>query len=78
VPPAVDRALRKRAKAAGKSINEIAVLALREALGMTRERRHRDLSDVTGSLSTADAKAIEDSVRDMDNADLRSQRKSRA
>lgn len=50
IPPAVDEALRKRAKAAGKSLNEAALEALAEGTGVTgTPRKRRDLSDIVGT-----------------------------
>ena len=50
VPPALDEAIRQRARADGKSLNEAAVQALAEGLGLgpgTAVRR--DLSDIVGT-----------------------------
>ena len=50
VPGAVDEAIRRRARAEGKSLNEVTVEALALGLGLGRERLiRRDLSDVAGS-----------------------------
>jgi hypothetical protein len=50
IPPAVDTALRQRARAAGKSLNEAAVEALTEGSGMAGEpRKRRDLGDIAGT-----------------------------
>ncbi|KAB2962958.1 MAG: hypothetical protein F9K16_07750 [Thermoanaerobaculia bacterium] len=52
VPPEIDAALRRRARREGRSLNEMAIQALREATGMegeVAEPRRRDLSDVVGS-----------------------------
>jgi plasmid stability protein len=50
VPPAVDSALRARARAAGKSLNEAALDALAEGAGVSGARRkRRSLADVAGS-----------------------------
>lgn len=50
VPPALDRAIRERARREGKSLNEVAVDALWRALGFDAEPgRRRSLSDVRGS-----------------------------
>ena len=50
VPPALDEALRERAKREGKSINEVVLEALARALGFSRKAiRHRDLSDIAGT-----------------------------
>ncbi len=49
VPPAVDAALRQRARAAGKSLNEVAIEALAEGAGVTGDRKkRRDLRDIAG------------------------------
>jgi plasmid stability protein len=50
IPPAVDKALRRRARASGKSLNEAAIEALAEAVGVTgAPRKYRDLSDIAGT-----------------------------
>ncbi len=50
VPPFLDEALRQRARAAGKSLNEVALEILRDGLGLAGEPvRRRDLSDIAGS-----------------------------
>ena len=52
VPPEIDAALRRRARREGRSLNEMAIQALREATGTEggiAEPRRRDLSDVVGS-----------------------------
>ncbi len=50
IPQDVDRALRRRAREEGKSLNEVAVDALRRALGLTEEPvSQRDLKDVRGT-----------------------------
>ncbi len=50
IPPAVDEALRKRARATGKSLNEAAIEALVEGTGVTgTPRKRRDLSDIVGT-----------------------------
>ena len=50
IPPVVDSAIRRRARAAGKSLNEAAVDALAEGAGVaSAPRKRRDLSDVAGS-----------------------------
>jgi plasmid stability protein len=56
VPAQVDRALRERARATGRSINQVAVEAL--ALG-TAARGRRDLSFAAGSLSAGQARELE-------------------
>jgi len=50
IPPAVDQALRKRARSTGKSLNEAALDALAEGAGVTgAPRKRRDLSDIVGT-----------------------------
>jgi hypothetical protein len=50
VPAVVDEAIRERAKAEGKSLNEVAVEALADGLGLGDEEIvRRDLSDVVGT-----------------------------
>lgn len=48
IPPALDEAIRERAKAEGKSLNEVAVAALLTGAGLAAaDIVRRDLSDVT-------------------------------
>lgn len=50
IPPALDAALRERARTAGKSLNETILEALMEGAGLTGVRRkRRDLSDIAGT-----------------------------
>ncbi|MFN8628601.1 MAG: hypothetical protein U0587_21860 [Candidatus Binatia bacterium] len=50
IPPALDKALRQRARASGKSLNEVALETLAEAIGCAGARRERrDLSDIVGT-----------------------------
>lgn len=50
IPKAVDRALRKKAKAEGKSLNEAAIEALRAGIEAQGSRvKRRDLSDLAGT-----------------------------
>jgi len=50
IPKAVDRALRERARRARTSLNDAAVAALTEALGLEAEQRaRRDLRDIAGT-----------------------------
>ena len=68
IPPAVDSALRARARASGKSLNEAAVEALSEGSGMTGvPRRRRDLGDVAGTWRAE--KAVESALADQDRVD---------
>ncbi len=68
IPAAVDHALRKRARAAGKSLNEAAVDALSEGSGMAGvPRKRRDLGDIAGTWK-AD-RAVESALADQDRVD---------
>jgi hypothetical protein len=50
IPPQVDELVRERARAEGRSLNEVAVEALAEGLGLGDEEViRRDLSDVVGT-----------------------------
>jgi len=50
IPDALDKAIRRRARAEGKSLNEVAVDALADGLGLGSEDvPRRDLSDVVGT-----------------------------
>jgi hypothetical protein len=50
VPPEIDRALRKRARRLGKSLNEVALRALAMAVGVEMQpQRHDDLEAFFGS-----------------------------
>ena len=79
VPRNVDQALRAKARAERKSLNEAAVEVLKTGLGVSDEpAKKRDLSDLVGSLSESDAKAINDAVACLDKADLKLRRGGRA
>lgn len=68
IPAIVDNALRQRARAAGKSLNEAAVDALAEGSGMAGSRRkRRDLADIARTWN-AD-KAVEAALADQDRVD---------
>jgi len=50
IPEALDKEIRQRARAEGKSLNEIAVKALADSLGFGRKSVvRRDLSDIVGT-----------------------------
>lgn len=50
IPEEVDKALRAKAKAEGKSLNQTAVEVFTSALGVGQtKRKYRDLSDLVGS-----------------------------
>lgn len=68
VPQAVDNAIRERARASGKSLNEAAVDALAEGAGVSgTPQRRRDLGDIAGTWK-AD-KAAETALADQDRVD---------
>ena len=51
IPEEVDKALRAKAKAEGKSLNQTAVEMLTAAVGIGQaKRKYRDLSDIVGSM----------------------------
>ena len=53
VPPAVDAALRQRARATRKGLNETAVDALAEGVGLgSTQGKRRDFSDIVGTWVT--------------------------
>lgn len=50
IPPSLDRALRQKARREGRSLNEVAVEALRRAMGLGDEPvRHRSLKGIRGT-----------------------------
>ena len=50
IPPALDAAIRQRARKEGKSLNEVAVSAMAQGLGFDRERVvRRDVGDIVGT-----------------------------
>ncbi len=68
IPAAVDSALRGRARAAGKSLNETAVDALLEGSGMAGiPRKRRDLADIAGTWKAE--KAVETALAAQDRVD---------
>ena len=68
IPAAVDSALRDRARASGKSLNEAAIEALAEGAGVAgAPRRRRDLGDIAGTWK-AD-KAVEAALAAQDRVD---------
>ena len=68
IPPAVDSAIRERARAAGKSLNEAAVDALTEAAGIAgAQHKRRELQDIAGTWK-AD-KALESALAAQDVVD---------
>jgi hypothetical protein len=68
IPAAIDHALRARAHAEGKSLNEAAVAALAEGAGVTgAPRKRRNLGDIAGTWK-AD-KALESALAAQDRVD---------
>jgi hypothetical protein len=68
IPVAVDAALRARAKALGKSLNEAALEALSEGAGVSGARRkRRDLADIAGTWKRD--KAVESALAAQDRVD---------
>ena len=68
IPPAVDEAAREKARAEGRSLNEVAVEALAEGLGLgASDVVRRDLGDVVGTWRK-DA-AAEAALADQDRVD---------
>jgi len=68
ISAALDAALRKRARAAGKSLNEAAIEALAEGTGLiAAPRKRRDLGDIAGTWK-AD-KAFEAAIAAQDRVD---------
>ena len=68
IPEAIDTALRQRARASGKSLNEAAVEALTEGSGMAgKPRRRRDLRDIAGTWKPD--KAVERALAGQDQVD---------
>jgi hypothetical protein len=53
VPPELDRALKARAKAAGKSVNQLVLEALAQSVGQAARRR--DLRQMPGAWSRQEA-----------------------
>jgi hypothetical protein len=77
IPKSVDRAVRAKAKSEGKSLNQAIVDAIKAGLGVSDEPgKKRDLSDLVGTMTPEDAKAIEEAVAEMDAWDLEFQRKA--
>jgi hypothetical protein len=50
IPEALDHALRERARSENKSLNQVAIEALADAVGLGEQAvRHRDLKDLAGT-----------------------------
>lgn len=62
IPERVDRVLKRRAREAGKSFNQVALEALAIGAGENLGPK-RDFSEVIGSLSNEEAESIEEEIR---------------
>lgn len=68
IPKAVDTELRRRAKAASKSLNQVAVEALMDGASVANSpKKRRDLSDIAGTW--VDDAAFDAAVADQDRID---------
>lgn len=68
VSPAVDRALRERARQSGTSLNETALAVLTEGVGLgTSAGARRDVSDIAGSWVAEDS--VEEALLQQDIVD---------
>lgn len=68
VPRAVDAALRRRARAQGRSLNHVALDALTQAVGLTEDRpKRRDLSDLAGTWERD--RKFDQAIAEMDRVD---------
>lgn len=71
IPPAIDSALRARARADGTSLNEAAVAALAEGAGVSgAPQRRRDLSDIAGTWKADQALEAALAAQDRVDEDL--------
>lgn len=70
IPAALDRAIRHRARAEGKSLNEVAVEALADGLGFRKGSvPRRDLTDIVGTWKKE--AAVESAIAAQDEVDER-------
>lgn len=68
IPKRVDRALRRRARTQGKSLNRTAIEALAEGAGLANEaRRRRSLGDVAGTWRAE--RVVEAALAEQDRVD---------
>jgi plasmid stability protein len=71
IPQAVDQAARARARAEGRSLNEVAVEALVEGLGLGEEDvPRRDLFDIAGTWKKDEAMEAALAAQDRIDKDL--------
>jgi hypothetical protein len=70
IPPLVDSALRRRAKAEGKSLNTVAIEALIRGSGLGESPiRQRDVGDIAGTWQ--EDSEFDQAVADQDRVDER-------
>lgn len=70
IPPAVDHLLRKRARASGKSLNEVAIETLVEGIRiLSTPRMRRNLDDIAGTWVADKAFDAELDAQDQIDAD---------
>jgi len=68
IPVEIDAALRERARAAGKSLNEVTIEALIESAGAMRPpRKRRNLDDIAGTWKHD--KAFDEAIVAQDQVD---------
>jgi len=68
IPPYVDKALRERAKAESKSLNDVAIEALAEGVGVSDEAIvRRDLTDIVKTWKKDPA--FDDAIQEQDQID---------
>lgn len=68
IPPAVDAALRRRAKATSKSLNQVAIEALADGAGAAlRPRKRRSATGIAGTWK--EDKAFDEAIADHERID---------
>jgi plasmid stability protein len=68
VPETVDAALRERARVAGKSLNEVAIEALSEGVGVANtKRKRRNFEHIAGTWK--EDKAFDEAIADQHRID---------
>lgn len=67
IPPALDSALRERARREGKSLNQVAREALKRGIGMPEERVWHDLDHLIGTWR--DDPAFDEAIASQDAVD---------
>lgn len=68
IPPSLDTALRERARKEGKSLNQVAVEALADGLGLSGVRKaRRSVDDIAGTWER-DA-AVDKAIAEQDRVD---------